>query len=78
MSDGNTHGVSLYLLDWDTTTRSETVTVYDAVTNVVLDTETFSGFHNGIYASWNIKGSVIIKVTPASGTSPVVSGFFLN
>ena len=77
-SDFNIHSVSLYLLDWDSTTRSETITVYDAVTNAVLDTQTFTGFHNGEYVSLNIKGSVIIKVTPNGSSSPVVSGVFFN
>lgn len=78
ISDGNVHSISLYLLDWDSSSRSETITVIDAMTNVVLDTETFSGFHNGVYASWNIKGNVVIKVTPNNGGSPVVSGVFFN
>jgi hypothetical protein len=78
IQDSKTHKVSLYLLDWDSTSRTETVTILDAATNTVLDTETFSGFHNGQYASWNVTGNVIIKVTPASGVSPVVSGVFID
>ena len=77
IGDGNTHKVSLYLLDWDSSSRTETITILDAVTNTVLDMETFSGFHNGQYASWNVKGNVIIKVTP-NGFSPVLSGIFFN
>ena len=77
LTDGNTHQVGLYLLDWDTTTRAQTITIRDAGTNTVLDTETFSGFHNGLYARWNIKGTVIIQVTPTGGTA-AVSGIFLD
>ena len=80
VNGGNTgtHQVALYLLDWDTTTRSQTITVMDAITNAVLDTQTVSGFHNGVYAVWNVGGNVIIKVTPSAGNSPVVSGVFFN
>jgi hypothetical protein len=75
---GKTQTVSLYLLDWDGSSRNETISILDPVTNTVLDTETFSGFHNGQYASWNIKGNVTIRVTPNGFVSPAVSGLFLN
>ena len=78
MNDHNVHQVSLYLLDWDSTSRVETFTFLEAATNTVLDTETFSGFHNGEYASWNVTGNVTIKVTPGAGVSPVLSGIFFN
>ena len=78
IGDGNAHTVSLYLLDWDGTSRSQTITILDAVSNAVLDTRTFSGFHDGLYASWNISGNVSIKVSPNGYVSPVVSGVFLN
>src|SRR5262249_28870354 len=32
LTDGQTHQISLYLLDWDSTSRGETVTITDAVT----------------------------------------------
>jgi hypothetical protein len=76
--DGKTHSISFYLLDWDSSSRSETITILDAATNTVLDSETFSGFHNGQYATWNIKGNVIVKVTPNGFISPAVSGIFFN
>jgi hypothetical protein len=78
ITDGKAHPVALYLLDWDTTTRAQTITILDATTNTILDTESYSGFANGQYAIWNIKGSVIINVTPTSGVSAVVSGIFFN
>ena len=78
MTDGNSHVVSIYMLDWDGTSRNQTITILDAVSNAVLDTRTFAAFHDGLYASWNIKGNVIIKVSPNGYTSPVVSGVFLN
>jgi hypothetical protein len=78
VTDGNLHPIALYLLDWDTTSRAQTITILDAASNTVLDTKTFSGFHNGQYAVWNIKGNVTISVTPNGGASGVVSGVFFN
>ena len=72
MTDGNTHRVSLYLLDWDTS-RSETITIRDARTQTVLYTQVFSNFHYGVWVSWNIKGNVTIEASPVSGSSPVIS-----
>jgi hypothetical protein len=70
--------VALYLLDWDTTTRAETVSVLDASTNTVLDTQTFSSFHNGLYAIYNLKGNLKLQITPIGGGSPVLSGIFFG
>lgn len=78
ITDGNTHRVGLYLLDWDGGARSETVTILDAGTNAVLDTETYSGFQNGEYASWNIHGHVLIQVKVTGGPNAVVSGIFFG
>ena len=76
--DGKTHRVALYVLDWDTFTRVETVTIRNAGTNAVLDSEVLSNFHNGQYATWDLQGNVIITVTPTPGTTPVVSGIFFD
>jgi hypothetical protein len=78
IADGTAHKISLYLLDWDTATRSQTITITDASTNALLDTESFTGFHSGEYASWVIGGNVNINVTPNGSTSPAVSGIFFN
>ena len=78
VTDGNTHRVALYLLDWDSAGRSETVSIMDAGTNALLDTESFSGFQNGVYAAWNISGHVHIQVTLTGGPNAVVSGIFFG
>jgi hypothetical protein len=78
LTDGNTHRIALYLLDWDSTVRGETITIMDAATNTVLSSQTFSGFHNGEYAIWNVKGNVVIQVLLNSGANAVVSGIFID
>ena len=49
MSDGLPHKVSLYCLDWDRITRVESIAISDAVTGVVLDTQTASAFGDGTF-----------------------------
>jgi hypothetical protein len=78
LTDGNTHRIALYLLDWTGTTRVETISVMDAATNAVLSTQSFSGFHNGEYAIWNVHGHVLIKVTSTGTPNAVVSGIFFD
>jgi hypothetical protein len=70
--------VNLYLLDWDHSGRSETITLTDANTGIVLDTETFVNFQSGLYAAWLFSGNVVVTVTPNGSSTPAVSGIFLN
>ena len=78
LTDGQEHKVALYLLDWDTTARAEAIQVLDATSKAVLDTETFTSFHNGVYAVWNIKGNVVIQVKDTGGINAVVAGIFFG
>jgi hypothetical protein len=78
LNDGKSHSVSLYLLDWDTTQRVETITISDASTGVVYNTETFSNFNGGIWANYTMTGNLKITVTPMAAPSAVVSGVFFN
>jgi len=41
-TDGNTHRFALYALDWDSTTRAESVQIVDANSGVVLDARNIS------------------------------------
>jgi hypothetical protein len=76
---GGAHQVALYLLDLDTSERAETISILDPSNgNAVLDTRSFSGFHNGQYAIWNIQGHVLIRVTRTAGLNAVVSGLFFR
>lgn len=81
LNDGNTHKVSLYLLDFSDNSRVQTITINDAASNQVLDTETFTNFNNGEYAAWNIKGNVTITITCTSTAAldnPLLSAVFFN
>src|SRR5256885_5156880 len=77
-SDGAAHKVALYCLDWDSTSRSQTLDVVDATTNALLDTRSISSFNEGKYLVWEIKGHVKINITKTDGESAVVSGLYFS
>ncbi len=78
LTDGNTHQVSLYAVDYDSQGRAETIQVLDSATEALLDTETLPAFTNGVYLVWNISGHVRINVIGTSGPNAVVSGVFFD
>jgi len=78
LTDGRAHRMSLYLLDWDSTQRSERIDVIDPATGNVLDSQTASSFHGGEYLSWALSGHVVLRITPLSGMNAVLSGLFFD
>ncbi len=78
LTDGQTHDLELYFVDWDTTKRSESVTLSNAVTGTVLSTETVSSFNSGVYLKWAVSGNVLITFTTLSGVNAVLSGLFFD
>jgi arylsulfate sulfotransferase len=82
LTDGQTHQLALYLIDWDNWGggRSEEVDILDATTGKVLSTETVSNFQNGEYLVWNVSGDVEVRITNLNGnnSNAVLSGLFLD
>ncbi len=78
MSDGQTHTLELYFLDWDNDRRSESVTLSDADTGTVLDTETVSSFQSGVYLDWSVSGNILITIRSLSSANAVLSGLFFD
>jgi hypothetical protein len=78
LTDGATHQVALYVLDWDSTARTERLDVVNATTGAVLDSRSLVNFHDGQYAVWTIGGHVIVKVTSTGGINGVVSALFFD
>ncbi len=76
LTDGRTHRVAFYFLDWDAAGRSQTVEISDAGSGTVLNSQTVSGFTGGKYVIWDIKGSVNVKLTRTAGPNAVLSGLF--
>ena len=79
LTDGQTHDLELYFLDWDSTGRAEQVQISNASTGAVLNTETVSSFHSGVYLDWAVSGNVLITITNMGGSAnAVLSGLFLD
>jgi hypothetical protein len=75
---GGAHQVALYMLDLDTTSRAQTISIIDATTSAVLDSRSFSNFHSGEWAIWSLQGHVLIQVRQTGGLNAVVSGLFFR
>jgi hypothetical protein len=80
LTDGKTHAVALYALDWDSYgPRSERIDVLDAGTGTVLNSQTVSSFVGGQYLVWNVSSHVQFQVTNlVSGRNAVISGLFFG
>lgn len=78
LTDGQTHQVALYLLDYDYQHRAETIQIYDANTGKLLDSENVSNFTSGKYLVWDLSGDVNITITNAGGLNEVLSGVFFG
>jgi hypothetical protein len=79
LTDGQTHQVALYNLDWDgSNQRAQQIDILDAVTNAVLDSRSVSSFSAGKYLVWRLSGHVVIKVTRTGLWNSVVSGIFFD
>ncbi len=78
LGDNQTHGLELYLLDWDNKGRSEKVQISDAKTGAVLATASASSFQGGTYLDFTVSGNVLITLTNQGGANAVLNGLFLN
>jgi hypothetical protein len=78
ITDGATHQVALYLLDWDFNGRTERIDVLDAASGKVLDSQTVNGFSGGEYLVWDVGGDVAFRLTRQAGNNAVLSGLFFD
>jgi hypothetical protein len=76
-TDGKTHQVALYLLDWDTRGRSQRVDILDA-NSTALDTRGVSGFSGGVYLVWTLGGHVIVRITNTGPNNGLMSGLYFG
>ncbi len=77
-TDGQSHQTSIYLADIDKQHRVETVSILDADTNKLLNSQTISNFSKGEYLTWNLRGHVIIYISNDAGPNAVYSGLFFD
>lgn len=78
LTDGRTHRLALYVVDWDFNSRSQTVELLDGDTGTVLQSQTVSGFSGGQYLKWDLKGHLKLRFTKLSGFNAVVNGLFFQ
>ncbi len=78
LTDGQSHDIELYLLDWPNVGRSESIQLSNATTGAVLSTQTISSFSGGVYLQWQISGNVLITITKLAGPNSVLSGLFFD
>ena len=78
LTDGQTHDLELYFLDWDEQGRVEQVQISNANNGQVLNTQMVSSFQSGVYEDYVVSGNVVITITKVAGTSNVLSGLFLD
>ena len=69
LTDGQTHDLELYFLDWDQQGRTEQVQISDASTGAVLSTQSISSFQSGVYLDYAVSGNIVITITKGAGTS---------
>src|SRR5262249_34351663 len=81
ITDGLTHQIAFYGVDWDARGRAARVDVNAFGTNALLDRQSLSLFSNGQYLVWNVSGHVTITFTLTVATeaiNAVVSGIFFD
>ena len=79
LTDGQTHQLSLYCMDWLTWwNTAQTIEIRDAVNNKVLSSQSVSSFIDGKYMIWNVRGHVKVRLTHSSGQQPILNGIFLD
>jgi hypothetical protein len=78
ISDTATHAVSLYFVDFDNKARVQTVEIIDPRTGAVLDNTEIINFRSGIWLSYDVKGSIRVRVTSLNSASAVLSGVFFD
>lgn len=78
LTDGQTHQVAIYCLDWDKNARAQVVSVVNAQTGALLDSRTLNSYINGQYLVWNLSGHVQIQAAHMAGANAVISGIFFS
>jgi len=78
LTDGLSHRVALYCLDWNTTVRAQQIDILDAFDNSVLSSQSVTGFNGGQYLIWELKGHLLIRLTNTGSPNAVLSGIFFD
>jgi hypothetical protein len=80
ITDGQTHQVSLYFVDWDSQNRAQRIAAIEMSdpNGTLKDYRLVDSFSGGIYLTYNISGRVIFRVWRESAADAVLSGIFFQ
>jgi hypothetical protein len=78
LTDGRTHRVAFYMVDWENAGRAQTIDVLRASDNTVLATQSVSSFSGGKWVIFDLRGDLKIKFTGTGVGNAVLSGIFLD
>lgn len=76
--DGKTYRVSLYFWDYQKASLEQGILILNTQTDKVISYKVLSGFANGIYWTYNLRGNVQIRVKRLKGPQAVLSGIFFD
>jgi hypothetical protein len=75
----NTRKVSFYCFDQQSAVaRTQRIEIIDPTSLEVLETYTPTGFQNGVYFVFEIRGKVEVKISRVTGSNAVISGIFFD
>ncbi len=78
-TDGQTHQLALYIVDWDNHNLAQSFEIIDPATGNVLDTRPLGSFSGGAYIIWQVTGQIIVRVKNSAGSiAGVVQGIFID
>ncbi len=80
ISDGEPRRLAMHTIDFDNLNRTNVFEIIDTANGNVLDTRLVTGFSEGVYLNWIIRGQVTIRVRNANigSINAVVTGLFLD
>lgn len=78
VTDGTSHRLAVYGLDWDRQGRTQTIEVIDAATGALLDRQESGAYGAGKYWVWRVTGKVRLRFTRTAGPSPAIAGIFVD
>jgi len=77
-TDGQSHRVAIYCLDWDGNNRQQRVDVIDWATNTLIESRSISQFNGGQYLVWDIRGRVKLVVAKTGAKTAAISGIYFG
>ena len=79
LTDNKMHQMALYLDDWDSGGRAQTINLRDGANGAILDSRAVSNFAVAPrYLVWKIQGHILVDVAWQAGYNALVNGVFFD